>query len=118
MGLAFPFWSAKFFSEGERKVKILCVLEISGALMFSIVFPSIVLSVSGFKLARFPPVFVFPTKELALYTLLLPIGIVLMIGVNLTFLSFWIIHKVSVYSLYPSQAMLLGIYWNCKVATA
>jgi len=94
LGLAFPFWSRQFFSEKKRRLKI-CVLEICGAILLSAVFPSIVLSVSDFRLARFPPVFVFPTKELALYTLLVPICIMLIVGINLTFLSFWIIHKVA-----------------------
>jgi len=74
-------------------------------LTFSIVLPTIVLCVSKFKLARFPPVFVFPTKDLALYTFLLPIAILLIVGVNLTFLSFWIIHKVRYYPLCYCQAI-------------
>ena len=93
LGLAFPFWSARLFSEETRKLKI-CVLEIFGAFIFSGTFPTIVLSMSDFRLARFPPVIVIPSKDLILYTLLLPIAILLIVGVNLTFLSFWIIHKV------------------------
>ncbi|XP_065914487.1 uncharacterized protein [Dysidea avara] len=92
LGLAFPFWSARLFSEETRKLKI-CVLEIFGAFIFSGTFPTIVLSMSDFRLARFPPVIVIPSKDLILYTLLLPIAILLIVGVNLTFLSFWIIHK-------------------------
>ena len=96
LGLTFPFWSVKFFGDKTRTLKI-CLLEIFGAITFSILLPTIVLSVSKFKLARFPPVFVFPTKDLALYTFLLPIATLLIVGVNLTFLCFWVIHKVKYY---------------------
>ncbi|XP_065915301.1 uncharacterized protein [Dysidea avara] len=92
LGLAFPFWSARLFSEETRKLKI-CIMEIFGAFTFSGIFPTIVLSVSDFRIARFPPVIVIPSKDLILYTFLLPIAILLIVGVNLMFLSFWIIHK-------------------------
>lgn len=98
MGLTFPFWSAQFFTNERQKLKI-CVLEIVGAVIFSSALPTIVLCKSEFRLARFPPDIVFPKKDLALYTLLLPIVILLIIGVNLTFLSFWKIHKVGIHIL-------------------
>ena len=111
LGLKFPFWSVQFFKDKTHTLKI-CLLEIFGAITFSILLPTIVLSVSKFKLARFPPVFVYPTKDLALYTFLLPIAILLIVGVNLTFICFWVIHKVKYYPFTTNVRYLWSELWK------
>jgi len=96
--IMFPIWSLQFFShtKGTRKLK-LCILEIVGSVIFSSIFPTIVLSVSHYKNARFPPLIMLPSKKLSLYTMILPVTILMAVGINLIFLSLWKIHKVSVY---------------------
>ena len=93
--ITFPMWSLQFFREETRKLK-LCILEILGSIIFSSILPAIVLSVSHYRLATFPPLITLPTRELSLYTLILPLTVLLAVGVNLIFLSFWKIHKVCV----------------------
>ena len=90
--LTFPIWSLKFFS-GTRRLK-LCILEICGAVIFSSTLPAVVLSVSEYRYASFPPLLTVPSKELSLYTLMLPFTVLLAVGINLMFLSFWRIYKV------------------------
>jgi len=90
--LAFPIWSLQFFSSTKRLK--LCILEICGAVIFSITLPAVVLSVSSYSYASFPPLLTVPSKELSLYTLMLPFTILLAVGINLMFLSFWKIYKV------------------------
>ena len=93
LGLAFPFWTSNFFSEVGWKWKLF-ILETLGAILFSIPGPTIVLSISEYRLGRFPPLFPLPNKELSLYTLILPLTILLAVGVNLIFFCFGTIHKV------------------------
>jgi len=99
--ITFPIWSLQFFShsKGTRKL-ILCILEILGSVIFCSILPTIVLSVSHYRIATFPPLITIPTRELSLYTFILPVTLLLAVGVNLIFLSFWKIHKVCVHSYY------------------
>ena len=90
--VAFPIWSLQFFSR-TRRLK-LCILEICGAIIFSTLLPVVVLSVSNYSYASFPPLLMVPSKELSLYTLMLPFTVLLAVGINLMFLSFWRIYKV------------------------
>jgi len=108
LGLAFPFWTSNFFSEAGQRWK-LCILEVLGAILFSSSGPIIVLSISEYRLGRFPPLFPRPNKDLTLYTLMLPLTILLAVGVNLTFFCFWTIHKVWTLLYYITTLMMLHI---------
>ena len=90
--LTFPIWLLKFFS-GARRLK-LCILEIYGAVIFSSTLPAVVLSVSEYRYASFPPILMLPSRELSLYTMMLPFTVLMTVGINLIFLSFWKIYKV------------------------
>ena len=92
LGVVFPFWS-RFLSEREWKIR-LHVVGVFGSVILCGLAPTILVSVSEYTFGRFPPLFAFPSRDVTFYTIMLPITIILSSGVNLTFYTFWTIHKV------------------------
>lgn len=92
LGVVFPFWS-KFLSEKKWKTR-LHIVEVFGSVILCGLTPTIFVSVSEYQITRFPPLLALPSREVAFYTLVLPITIILAVGVNLTFYTFLSIHKV------------------------
>ena len=92
LGVVFPFWS-RFLSEQKWKIR-LHVVEVIGSVILCSLAPTIFVSVSEYTLARYPPLFAIPSRDVSFYTIILPLTIVLASGVNLTFYTFWTIHKV------------------------
>ena len=79
----------------ERKWKIrLHVLEVLGSIVLCGLPPAIYISVSDYTLARFPPLFALPSREVAFYIMVVPLCIFLAIRVNIGFYTFFSIHKV------------------------
>ena len=58
--------------------------------------PIIYISGSEYSIARFPQVITFPSAEMTFYTVLIPLAVILAVGVNLVFYTFFTIHKVKV----------------------
>jgi len=69
-------------------------VEVFGSVILCSLAPTIFVSVSEYTLARYPPLFAIPSRDVSFYTIILPLTIVLASGVNLTFYTFWTIHKV------------------------
>ena len=92
LGIQFPFWS-RFMGEKKWKIR-LHIVELISAIFLSGVAPTAFVSASEYILGRFPPLFALPSSEVAFYTIMLPLSIILAVGVNLAFYSFWTIHKV------------------------
>ena len=92
LALSFPFWS-EFLSEQKWKTR-LHIAEVFGCIVVSSIAPIVCLSVSQYTIARFPPLFVRPSRDIFFYSVMLPNTILLAIGVNLTVYSFCIIRKV------------------------
>ena len=95
LGVAFPFWS-RFLSEQKWKIR-LHIVEVSGSVVLCSLAPTMFVSVSEYVFGRFPPLFALPSREVAFYTIVLPLALILATGVNLTFYTFWSIHKVRMY---------------------
>ena len=94
LGIAFPFWS-RFLNEQTWKIR-LHVVEIFGSIILCSLAPTVFVSVSEYTLARFPPLFARPSRDVSFYTLILPLAILLAIGVNLMIYSLIGIHKVKI----------------------
>ena len=94
LGIAFPFWS-RFLNERKWKIR-LHVVEIFGSIVLCSLAPTVFVSVSEYTLARFPPLFARPSRDISFYTLILPLAILLAIGVNLMIYSLIGIHKVKI----------------------
>ena len=92
LGVEFPFWS-RFLNEKKWKIR-LHVVEVLGSVVLCSLAPTIFVSVSEYTLSRFPPLFALPSREVAFYTIVLPLCIILAVGVNITFYTFLSIHKV------------------------
>ena len=92
LGVVFPFWS-RFLSEREWKIR-LHVVEVFGSVILCSLAPTIFVSVSEYTLGRFPPLLTLPSRDVSFYTIILSLTIVLASGINLTFSTFWTIHKV------------------------
>ena len=92
LGVAFPFRS-RFLNENKWKIR-LHVVEVLGSVVLCSLAPTIFVSVSEYTLGRFPPLFALPSREVAFYTIVLPLCIILAVGVNITFYTFLSIHKV------------------------
>ncbi|XP_065890808.1 uncharacterized protein [Dysidea avara] len=93
LGIQFPFWS-RFLSEKKWKLR-LHIVELTSAIFLSGIAPTAFVSASEYTLGRFPPLFALPSSEVAFYTMMLPLTIILAVGVNMAFLSFWTIHKTT-----------------------
>ena len=96
LGVVFPFWS-QFLKEKKWKIR-LHIVEVLGAVTLCGLAPSILVASSGYMLARFPPLFTLPSREVLFYTVEVPLVIIIAVGVNLTFYTFLSIHKVRTYS--------------------
>ena len=92
LAVVFPFWS-QFLSEQKWKIR-LHILEVVGCVVVSSIAPIIFVSTSEYTIARFPPLFPQPSRDVVFYSLVLPNTILIAIGVNLTIYSFITIHKV------------------------
>jgi len=95
LGIQFPFWS-RFLGEKKWKLR-LHIVELISVIVLSGIGPTAFVSASEYTLGRFPPLFALPSREVSFYTIMLPLTIILAIGVNLAFFSFWTIHKVRTY---------------------
>ena len=69
-------------------------MEVLGSIVLSSITPTVYVNVSTYTLARFPPAFIFPGAKIIFYTIILPLAIILAVGVNLIFFTFFTIHKV------------------------
>ena len=95
MGVVFPFWS-KFLNEKKWKIRLYTV-ELLGSVVLCSLAPIIYISGgSHYGISRFPQVIVFPLAEMAFYSMLIPLTMILAVGVNLVFYTFFTIHKVKV----------------------
>ena len=92
--VVFPLQS-KFLSEKKWKIR-LHVSEVFGSVVLCSLAPTIFVSVSEYTLGRFPPLFALPSRGVAFYTIVLPLVITLVAGINLTFYTFLSIHKVCI----------------------
>ena len=108
-GLKFPFHARAFQTARRTKyVHITCVI-------ISMLFPVIPVVATmikyshgksfgeatkgglGFGIVRFPPIFCQGRdKDTVFYTLILPIVVILLVGMTVLILIFWIIHKVGI----------------------
>ena len=110
LAIAFPFWS-KFLSEQKWKIR-LHILEVLGCVVISSIAPITFLSVSEYVIARLPPLFVRPSRDVTFYSLILPTTILVGTGVNLTIYSFITIRKVINYVVRNVINIRAGQYWN------
>ena len=94
MGVVFPFWS-KFLNEKKWKIR-LYVVEMFGSVILCSIAPVIFISTSYYGISRFPQVISFPAAEMTFYSVLIPLAMILTVGVNLVFYTFFTIHKVIV----------------------
>ena len=95
LGIVFPFWS-KFLNEKKWKVR-LYVVEMFGSVVLCSLAPIIYIGGgSRYGFTRFPQVVVFPSAEMVFYSMLMPLAIILAVGANLVFYTFFTIHKVKV----------------------
>ena len=95
VGIAFPFWS-RILNEKKWKIR-LHIAEVFGSVVLCSLAPTIFVSVSEYTLVRFPPLFALPSRDVAFYTIVLPLAIILAVGVNLTLYAFLRLHKVMQY---------------------
>ena len=86
-------WSRKL-DRKQAKI-ILHAVEAAGVLFICSLAPSYCIAFSRYEIARFPPMFCSPSKEISFYTICLPLCLVMAIGVILAVVMFWILHKVS-----------------------
>ena len=92
LGIAFPFW-ARFLN--EKKWKIRChVIEVIGAIIFCSLGPTLVVTLSEYKIVNFPILFPLPTKEMVFFTMTIPFSVLMASGVNMIFYAFFSVHKV------------------------
>ena len=94
LGVVFPFWS-KFLNEKKWKIR-LYVVEMFGSVVLCSIAPVIYISNSDYDMTRFPHVITLPSPEMTFYSILIPLAMILAVGVNLVFYTFFTIHKVIV----------------------
>ena len=91
--ITFPLWSRKL---DRKQTKIMLhITEVTGALFLCSLAPVLIVILSRYQITRFPPLFCNPSKEVRFYTMCLPLCIIMAIGMVLTIIMFWILHKVS-----------------------
>lgn len=91
--IIFPLWSRKL-NRKQMKI-ILHVVEVAVTLFLCSLAPTLFVVLSEYKFGRFPPLLCSPSKEVSFYTICLPLCMIMGIGMNLTIIMFWILHKVS-----------------------
>ena len=74
-------------------------MEVLGCVVISGIAPITFISVSDYTMARFPPSFARPSRDVTFYSFVLPNTILIAVGVNLTIYSFVTIRKVINYLL-------------------
>ena len=94
LGVVFPFWS-KFLNEKKWKIRIY-IVEMFGSVILCSIAPVIYISNSTYGINRFPHVDTLPSAEMTFYSVLIPLAMILAVGVNLVFYTFFTIHKVIV----------------------
>ena len=67
-----------------------------GSVVLCSIAPAIYISNSTYGINRFPQVVIFPSEEMTFYSILIPLAMILTVGVNLEFYTFFTIHKVIV----------------------
>ena len=90
--VSFPFWS-KFLSEKKWKIR-LHVVEVFGSVVLCSIAPITFISVSEYRIFRFPPLFTRPSRDATFYSIVLPNVALIAVGVNLTIYTFISIRKV------------------------
>ena len=86
-------WSRKLDRKQTRF--ILHVVEVAGAVFLCSLAPTYNVAFLKYQIARFPPMFCSPSKEIGFYTVCLPLCIIMAVGVILAVVMFWLLHKVS-----------------------
>ena len=94
VSIVFPFWS-KFLNEKKWKIR-LYVVEMFGSVVLCSLAPIIYISGSEYGISNFPLVITFPSPEMSFYSILIPLDMILAVGVNLIFYTFFTIHKVKI----------------------
>lgn len=97
-GIQFPF-HAKSFKTAHRLKYIHIPMVIVGLVLPTL--PGIVAStagdptVRGFRIATFPPIRCGSLqKDIVIYSLVLPVNLIVVTGISLLIIIFWVIHKV------------------------
>ena len=88
----FPF-SSKYLNEKKWRIR-LYVVEMVGSIVLCSIAPIIYISVSDYRITRFPQTVTFPSTEVIFYSILIPFAMILAVGINLVFYTFFTIHKV------------------------
>ena len=92
-GVQFPLHSQSFrMAHGTKYIHLTCVV-------LALVLPLVPVLANEFKggytMSRFPPILCIGTNaDATLYSLVLPLDIILGVGLNLLIIIFWKIHKV------------------------
>ena len=88
----FPF-SSRYLNEKKWRIR-LYVVEMVGSIVLCSIAPIIYISVSDYRLTRFPQSATFPSTEVIFYSILIPFAMILAVGINLIVYTFFTIHKV------------------------
>ena len=67
-----------------------------GSVVLCSLAPIIYISGSEYGISNFPLVITFPSPEMSFYSILIPLDMILAVGVNLIFYTFFTIHKVKI----------------------
>ena len=92
LGVAFPFWS-KFINEKKWKIR-LYVVEVFGSVVLCSLATMIYISGGSDYVLRIPHLIVTPSTEMTFYSVIIPVAMILALGVNFNFYTFFTIHKV------------------------
>ena len=65
-----------------------------GSIVLCSIGPIIYISVSDYSITRFPQTATFPSTEVTFYSILIPFALILAVGINLIFYTFFTIRKV------------------------
>ena len=88
-----PIWYRNL--DIKRTKLILHVTEVIGATILCSLPSIIYVSVSEYRIVRFPSLFCIPSKAVTFYTICLPLCVLLGSGVILMVIMFWMLHKVN-----------------------
>ena len=94
MKIMFPIWSKKH--DDKEKSVVLHVVELFGAILFSILAPVIYSAKSEYVVTRFPPIFCVSSRTVLYYTLCIPLCLICGAGSILLIIVLWTLVKVSV----------------------
>ena len=68
-----------------------------GSVVLCSLAPIIYISGSDHDISIYPEVIILPSAEMTFYSGIIPLAMILAVGVNLIFYTFFTIHKVNVY---------------------